>query len=99
MNKPPIRLLANLARAGGTLLSRCLGAMNGIVLLSEIHPIGTHIFSAQSQARDWYNLLTEAEANRKYSFSDAIRLIEERCRKAGRTGCSSFHDSSTSIPG
>jgi len=85
MNKPPVRLLANLARAGGTLVSRCLGAMDNIVLLSEIHPLGTHIFNPQAQAHDWYNLLTADEANRQYNFNDAIRLIEERCRASGRT--------------
>lgn len=85
MNKPSIRLLANLARAGGTLVSRCLGAMDSVVLLSEIHPGGTHIFNPLSQARDWYQLLTEYEASQQYNFTDAIRLIEERCRKSGRT--------------
>ncbi len=85
MKKPAIRLLANLARAGGTLVGRCLGAMNNIVLLSEIHPLGTHIFNPAAQALDWYSLLTPEEANRQDSFSDAIRLIEERCRASGRT--------------
>jgi hypothetical protein len=85
MNKPSVRLLANLARAGGTLVSRCLGAMDNIVLLSEIHPLGTHIFNPLAQAHSWYNLLTAEEVNRQYNFSDAIRLIEERCLASGKT--------------
>jgi len=36
--KPRIRLLHQLGRSGGTLISRCLGSMQGVVLLSEIHP-------------------------------------------------------------
>jgi len=83
MNKPPIRILSNLARAGGTLVSKCMGAMDNIVLLSEIHPLGTQLFNPQAQACDWYNLLQPEEAGRQYKFTDAIQLIEQRCRASG----------------
>jgi len=83
MNKPPIRILSNLARAGGTLLSKCLGSMDNIVLLSEIHPLGTHIFNPLEQARDWYKLIRSEEISKPYSFIDAIQLIEQRCRASG----------------
>lgn len=85
MSTPTVRILSNLARAGGTLVSRCLGAMNNIVLLSEIHPLGTHIFNPLAQARDWYGLLKPGDMDRGYSFSDAIMLIAERCSGAGKT--------------
>jgi len=85
MNKPPIRILSNLARAGGTLVSRCLGAMDNIVLLSEIHPLGTHIFNPLAQAQDWYNLMQPEDSSRQYNFIETIQLIEQRCRASGRT--------------
>jgi hypothetical protein len=37
--KPTIRLIHHLPRAGGTAICKCLGAMNDVTLLSEIHPI------------------------------------------------------------
>lgn len=84
MSKPPIRILSNLARAGGTLVSRCLGAMDSIVLLSEIHPVGTQIFNPLAQAHDWYDLVTSDEAGGQLDFIDALQLIEQRCRASGR---------------
>ena len=85
MNKPPIRILSNLARAGGTLVSKCLGAMDNIILLSEIHPLGTHIFNPLAQARDWYNLVQPEEAGRQYNFIESMQLIEQHCRASGKT--------------
>jgi hypothetical protein len=85
MNKPPIRILSNLARAGGTLVSRCLGAMDNIALLSEIHPLGTHIFNPLAQAQDWHNLMQPEDSSRQYNFIETIQLIEQRCRASGRT--------------
>lgn len=85
MNKPRVRILSNLARAGGTLVSRCLGAMDDTVLLSEIHPLGTQIFNPLAQARDWYGLVKPEEAGGQFDFIDAIQLIEQRCRVSGKT--------------
>jgi len=85
MNKPPIRILSNLARAGGTLVSKCLGAMDNIVLLSEIHPLGTQLFNPLAQAHDWYKLIQLEETRGQYNFLDAIQLIEQRCRASGKT--------------
>ena len=85
MNKPPIRILSNLARAGGTLVSKCLGAMNNIVLLSEIHPLGTHLFNPVAQAHDWYNLI-QPEETRKFGYrARVVGLVERRCRASGKT--------------
>ena len=85
MNRPPIRILSNLARAGGTLVSRCLGAMDNIVLLSEIHPLGTQLFNPLEQAHDWYKLIQSEETGRQYNFIDTIQLVEQRCRTSGKT--------------
>jgi FkbM family methyltransferase len=89
MEKPSIRILHNLARSGGTLVSKCLGCMKGTVLLSEIHPLGTHIWNPIPQAREWHNLLTPEDiryfnARKRVDFIDVIRLIEARCAGTGQ---------------
>lgn len=84
MNKPPIRILSNLARAGGTLVSKCLGAMENTVLLSEIHPLGTRFFNPLEQARSWYGMFKPEEIQGTHDFVTAIQLVEERCRQSGR---------------
>jgi hypothetical protein len=38
VDRPTIRLIHHLPRAGGTAICKCLGAMNDVTLLSEIHP-------------------------------------------------------------
>ena len=40
MNKPTIRLIHSLGRSGATVARKCLGVMEGVVLLSEINPKG-----------------------------------------------------------
>jgi hypothetical protein len=85
----PIRLLHHLARTGGTVISRCLGCMDGVVLLSEIHPQGGRYFDPLRQAQEWFGLLTPAElgdirARGALPFDAAIALIEQRCRERGR---------------
>jgi hypothetical protein len=87
MDKPTIRILHNLARSGGTLVGKCLGSMKSVVLLSEIHPLGTQFFNPLAQAQEWHNLLTpedirKIERRGKIDFADAIRLIERRCTLA-----------------
>ena len=84
MNKPPIRILSNLARAGGTLVSRCLGSMKNTVLLSEIHPLGTRIFNPLDQAQSWYGMFRPEEIRGTHDFVTAIILVEDRCRQSGR---------------
>lgn len=88
----PIRLLHHLARSGGTLISRCLASMQGVVLLSEIHPAGAAVhyplYDPLDQARRWYALFDEAEATklgrtRPERFAAVIGMIGERCRAQG----------------
>ena len=50
-----------LARTGGTVLSKCLGSMDGIVLLSEIHPDYVNNLDELEQAQVWFDLLTPAD--------------------------------------
>ncbi len=86
------RLLHHLARSGGTLISRCLASMQGVVLLSEIHPAGAALYFPNydplDQARRWYGLFDDAEAarigrTRPERFAETIALIAERCRERG----------------
>ena len=87
--KHTIHILHHMARTGGTVISRCLGCMNEIVLLSEIHPSGTDRFDPLDQARRWFDLVTEEEVasfqnGDGYDFPGAVRLIAERCREHNR---------------
>jgi predicted O-linked N-acetylglucosamine transferase (SPINDLY family) len=89
VEKPSVRIFHNLARAGGTLVCKCLGCMNNTVLLSEIHPLGTERFNPVTQAREWHNLLTAEDigalnAEKDVDFVDAVRLIETRCTETGQ---------------
>lgn len=64
-----ISVFHSLGRSGGTIISRCLGAMESIILLSEIHPKGVELmskaygeitaalFSPTIQAKCWHQLL------------------------------------------
>jgi protein O-GlcNAc transferase len=87
-HKPRLRMIHNLARSGGTLMSKCLGCMEGVILLSEIHPAATQMFNPLAQAAEWHNLLSDgdkAELQRRgsISFVDAIDLILRRAEERG----------------
>ena len=66
-----LRLIHNLPKTGGTIISKCLGAQKNVTLLSEIHPKGQEIrdkMNANSiiadpiyQAYKWNNLMTDEE--------------------------------------
>lgn len=86
--KPRLRLLHHLARTGGTLISRCLGSMRGVVLLSEIHPFGMRQNNPLAQAQSWYGLFDAAECRELASagamrLADAIARIERATTRRG----------------
>lgn len=88
--RPKIRLLHHMARSGGTLISKCLGCMDGVMLLSEIHPSGTRWFNPIGQAQQWYEAFTadEIEAFRRQGqidFADAITQIAWRAGERRQT--------------
>ncbi len=90
MNKPAIRLYLTMARTGGTVISRCLGSMDGIILLSEIHPMGLKFFDPATQADVWFGLLTDDDKRRiiRMTYGDypeLIALIRQRCGERART--------------
>jgi hypothetical protein len=86
---PKIRILHQMARSGGTIICRCLASMDGVVLLSEIHPAGLRMFNPLQQATEWYALLTPDDIKLaqegKLSFVEAIGLIAERCQQQDKT--------------
>ncbi len=88
VQRPHIRILHQLARSGGTVICRCLASMKGVVLLSEIHPLGGRMFNPIQQAMEWYGLIDTSEyaaASRdKLSFPAAIALIAQRCAEQGK---------------
>lgn len=63
--------------------------MSGVLLLSEIHPLGTAQFNPLVQAQRWYGLLSsqdlaELRARGQIAFVDAIELIHRRAAEAGQ---------------
>ena len=96
--KPEIRLLHQMARTGGTLISRCLSAMDGVYLLSEIHPLTgesnpqnrriTQHMNPLTQAVKWFDLLTDddkrhLQQHKSVVFVDCMLLISERVQQVG----------------
>ncbi len=85
---PLLRIVSNLPRSGGTLIGRCLGCMEGMVLLSEIHPRGAAIderFDPLLQACHWHQLFAPRElpASRP-PFVEGIEMIAQICAERGR---------------
>lgn len=79
-----------MARSGSTIMCKCLGCMDGVVLLSEIHPNAEFFYNLLVQAKEWYGLLTQLELDDLQKpdtihFIKAIKLIEQRCRARGYT--------------
>ena len=63
--------------------------MSGVLLLSEIHPLGTAQFNPLVQAQRWYGLLSsqdlaELRARGRIAFVDAIELIHRRAADASQ---------------
>ena len=87
-----IRLIHNLPRSGGTIVSKCLGAQKDVILLSEIHPEGIligkkmgvrgSIFDPIFQSQVWHNLFKKDEyekiSNSDIKFEEKIDLILDK---------------------
>lgn len=86
---PPLSLWLNLARSGGTLLSRCLGSMRTVALLSEVHPLGVRLIDPADQACRWHKLLKPAELARwrggRGRYDELMTLLVARAADQGRT--------------
>ena len=61
--------------------------MDGINLLSEIHPRAVSLFNPLQQAHEWFNLFNSEDIQRlreeSFSFVQVIELIELRSRQRG----------------
>ena len=87
-----LRLIHNLPKTGGTIISKCLGAQKNVALLSEIHPKGQEIRDKMNknsllgdpiyQAYKWNNLITDKEykifKNNNKNFESKVDLIIEK---------------------
>ncbi len=87
-----LRLIHNLPKTGGTIISKCLGAQKNVALLSEIHPKGQEIRDKMGvnsligdpiyQAYKWNNLMTDEEykvfRDDNKDFSSKINFIIEK---------------------
>jgi hypothetical protein len=87
--KTAIPVLRHLARSGGTVISRCLGCMDGVVLLSEVHPDNMAVTQPIRQAKEWFGLVTDAEIARwkrsgPPSLLQLVALCESRARAKRR---------------
>jgi hypothetical protein len=87
MIQPTLRIWHALGRSGATLVGKCLGSMQGVALLSEVHPRAFGNASPMVQGAHWLELVSKAEAERLDGvehYVEAIALLNERAPAAGR---------------
>ncbi len=88
--KPKIRILRHLARTGGTLISKCIGSMDGVVLLSEVHPDNIVATDPIRQAVEWFGLIDKKQIARwrrlrKLTMLQFVGMCETRASGRGET--------------
>ncbi len=76
--------------AGAPLVSRCLGAMPGIALLSRIHPAAENGNNPLEQAYKWFGLIDDTDIERlrtqpDWPYLEIMQMIAERAEKKGLT--------------
>ena len=90
-----IRIIHNLPRSGGTIISKSVSAQKNISLLSEIHPFGIEIREKMGvnpdlgdplyQFQNWYKSFDDEEYNKiqnlKLDFLSKIKLINEKIKE------------------
>lgn len=85
--KPVIRIVRNLARSGGTLIGKCLGCMDSVTLLSEIHPGDLATTSPMTQAQRWFGLINPKDISRwkvrPPNMLQFVTLCETRAKAQG----------------
>jgi len=76
-----IRIVHSIGGCGGTVLSRCLGILPGVVLFSEINPLSVKLFphfDPLYQDRNWFQLLDRANCTIFPDSTSAARGIFAR---------------------
>lgn len=87
----PVRVgvLRHLARSGGTVISKCIGCMRGVALLSEVHPAEFLQHTRPLlQAKIWHGLVTDDDVARwqaagRIDLGEALAMIAQRARDRG----------------
>jgi hypothetical protein len=81
----PLAVFYSFARSGGTLINRCLGAVKGNLVLSEVNPHGA-LVPVEVQARDWLGLVggDEFAALEQQSYGAKIRDLVDRAVMRGQ---------------
>jgi len=84
-----MRIVRGMARSGGTLIGKCLGSMEGVVLLSEIHPAELRVTNPMMQAQQWFGLIDKGDLakwkTRPPSVLQFVSLCDTRARAQGKT--------------
>lgn len=92
MTQPSVAVVHQMARTGGTLVNRCLGSMDGVLVLSEVHPFDPQHKIAR-QATTWFGLLNEddvpwlrsvAAVDPATAFADIVVRLAERSAMRGQ---------------
>lgn len=86
--KRQLGIIHQMGRSGGTLISRCLGCMDGVLLLSEVHPENQVMMDPLSQAQRWFGLFDEKHCQSlkddpSIGFIESIQLIQTACQDKG----------------
>lgn len=90
-----LRIIHTLGGCGGTLLSRCLGVLPEVAVLSEVNPASVKVnpnYNPLYQDRVWLHLLTESDVERfsgrdldvPGNFLDLIQVFHNRAAAANR---------------
>lgn len=92
MSPPPVRVVHQLARTGGTLVNRCLGSMRGVLVMSEVHPFDPQGKPVR-QAVNWFGLLGRADfdwvrglakGDQLAAYGEFMALLAARARARGQ---------------
>jgi hypothetical protein len=90
-----LRIIHTLGGCGGTLLSRCIGVLPGVALLSEVNPASVKLypsFDPLYQDATWLRLLTKTDAEHfsprdlreVENFRQLIQVFYDRASAVGR---------------
>lgn len=83
-----MRIVRSMARSGGTLVGKCIGSMQGVVLLSEIHPAELRVTNPMMQAHQWFGLIDKRDIakwkTRPPSMLQFVNLCDTRARAQGK---------------
>ena len=89
-----IRIIHNLPRSGGTIISKSVGVQKNIILLSEIHPMGPVVRKKMGenpsfaqpiyQAQSWYKLFNENDLDqirgKTLNFIEKIKFLNNKLK-------------------